>query len=223
MATKRLTDLNGNFAKGTVGSLIEGDGTTPITSDGCYIVKSVATSGSTLPTGILAGYLVYLETTDTPAVDDDVAPVTFTNMCYVQNGTLDFNKDEIETTVLCDDIKTYIAGRTDLSGSFDGVYEAGNEEVKDIVNRFIDTVSLSADGSTATVSQQNGDIFYLQLEVNKASTQGEPTEFYFLPITILSTSSGISQGSAQTFSANVRVTDDGVNNINPAFYSKAVV
>lgn len=222
MATKRLTDLDGNLAKATVGATIVGDGSTAIPSDGFYLVKALAGS-STLPTGIEVGYLVPLTTSDTPAIGDDVAPVTFTNMCYVQNGTLDFSRDEIETTTLCDGIKTYIAGRTDLSGSFDGIFEAGNDEILDIVNRFIDTVSINAAGDTATVSAQNGDIFYLQFEVNKTSTQDEPTQFYFLPITILTTSNGLSQGSAQTFSASIRVTDDGVNNINPAFYNQAVV
>jgi len=223
MATKQLIDQDGNLAKGAVGNTIIGDGTTAIPAEGYYVVKGIATSGSTLPTGIEAGYLVYLTETDVPAIDDDVAPITFTELCYVQNGSLDFNKDEIETTTLCDGIKTYRAGRTDLSGAFDGVYESGNEEVRELVNRFIDTVKLSADGSTADLEKQNSDIFYLQYQMNKDSTQNEPVEFFFMPITILSTSSGIAQGSAQTFSANIRVTNDTVNNIKPALYTREVV
>lgn len=223
MATKRLTELDGSLSKGTIGSTIVGDGVTAIPADGYYLVKAVATSGSTLPTGIEANYLVYLTTSDTPAVGDDVAPATFTEMCYVQNGTVSLSRDEIETTTLCDDIKTFNAGRTDLTGSFDGIYEAGNSEILELVNRFIDTVELSADGSTATVSQQNNDIFYLQFEVNKESTNDEPLQFYFLPITILTAENGITQGAAQTFTSSFRVTDDGANSVNPALYSRAVV
>ena len=223
MATKRLTDLDGNLAQATVGATISGDGATAIPSDGWYLVKAVASSGSTLPTGILAGYIIQLTTSDTPATGDDVAPVTFENMCYVQNGSIDLNRDEIETTTLCDGIKTYRAGRTDLSGSFDGVFEAGNDAILELVNKFIATVDIVSDSSSATVSAQNNDIFYLQFEVNKTSSQDEPEQFYFLPITILSTSNALSQGSVQTFTANIRVTADGVNNIEPAFYNQRVV
>lgn len=223
MTTKRLTELDGNLAKGTIGATIVGDGVTAIPSDGYYLVKAVASSGSTLPTGILANYLVYLTTSDTPATGDDVAPATFENMCYVQNGSIDFSRDEIETTTLCDDIKTFTAGRTDLSGSFDGVYEAGNAEILELTNRFIDTVELDAAGSTATVSQQNNDTFYLQFEVNKESTKDEPVQFYFMPVTILTAASGLTQGSAQTFTSTFRVTDDGENSVNAALYSREVV
>lgn len=223
MATKRLVDLDGNLSKVTVGSEIVGDGSTAIPTTGYYLVTSVASSGSTLPTGIEVGYLAYLTTSVTPATGDDVKPVTLTNMCYVQNGSIESAKDEIETTTLCDGIKTYRTGRNDLSGSFDGVAEAGNNELMDLINKFFDTVDLSADGSTATINDANNDIFYLQFEVNKAtSSANEPVQFYFLPVVISTNSATLSQGSAQTFSANFRVADDGVNSIKPAFYNREV-
>lgn len=223
MTTKRLTELDGSLSSASVGTTIVGDDVTAIPSDGYYLVKTVASSGSALPTGITPNYLVYLTTSITPATGDDVAPVTLTEMCFVQNGSVDFSRDEIETTTLCDDMKTFSAGRTDLSGSFDGVFEAGNTEILELMNRFIDTVDLDAAMSTATVSQQNNDIFYLQFEVNKASSNDEPLQFYFLPVTILTGASGLSQGSAQTFTSTFRITDDGVNSINPALYNREVV
>lgn len=223
MATKRLTSLDGSLSKATIGATIEGDGVTAIPSNGYYLVKSVATSGSDLPAGISAGYLVYLTTAETPATGDDVAPITFSTMCNVQNASIDFSRDEIETTTICDGVKTFSAGLTDLTGSFDGVAEAGNQEVLDLLNRFSDTVKLSADRTTATVSEQNNNIFYLQFEMNKASTANEPILFYFAPITILNTGNGVSQGSAQTFSSSFKVTSDGVNAVKPAIYERAVV
>lgn len=223
MVTKRLQSLDGSLSQATVGTTIVGDDTTAIPSNGYYLVKTVASSGSELPAGISAGYLVYLTTSVTPATGDDVAPVTFTEMCYVQNGSVALSRDEIETTTICDTVKTFSAGLTDLSGSFDGVFEAGNASVLALINKFMTTVELNAAGTTATVTEQNNDIFYLQLELNKASTANEPLQFYFMPIAILSADNGISQGAAQTFSSTFRVTSDGVNGVKPAIYERAVV
>ena len=223
MATKRLTSLDGSLSQATIGATIVGDDATAIPTDGYYLVKGVASSGSTLPTGISTGYLAYLTTAETPATGDDVAPVTFSEMCYVQNGSVDLSRDEIETTTICDGVKTFTAGLTDLAGNFDGVFEAGNAAVLDLINKFMTTVELSADRATATVTEQNNDIFYLQLELNKASTGNEPLQFYFMPITVLTANNGISQGAAQTFSSSFRVTSDGVNEVKPAIYERAVV
>ena len=223
MATKRLTNLDGNLASATVGSEIVGDGSTANPADGTYLVTSVASSGSALPAGIEAGYLCQLTTSDTPAIGDDVKPVTLTNMCFVQGASMEFSRDELEVTTLCDTVKTYKAGFTDVSGSFDGITDAGNTDLLAIIGRFIDTVQLSADGSTATITDANTDMFYLQLEVNKeTSSANEPVEYYFVPVTFISTSAGVTQGSAQTFTAGFRVTSDGTNGVKPAFYTQAV-
>lgn len=222
MATKRLTNLDGNLSQGTVGVEIIGDGSTAIPADGYYLVTAVAGS-TTLPTGIEVGYMVYLTTSNTPATGDNVKPVTLTPMCFVQNGSLSFSRDVLEVTTLCDSVKTYKSGFTDLSGSFDGITEAGNDSVKDIINKFVDTVTLDAAGSTATVSEANTNIFYLQFEVNKASTQNEPLQFYFLPVTLTTGDTGLANASAQTFSTAFQTTSDDVNGIKPAFYDREVV
>lgn len=220
MATKRLSDLDGTLRKASFGAEITGDGSTAIPSDGYYLVTAVATSGTQL-LGATAGYLVYLTTSDTPATGDDVKPVTFTDLCSVQNASVDFSKDELETTTLCDTQKVYETGRTDVTGSFDGIAVAGSDEFLEIQNKFIDT-SIQASGAV-TISSSNDDIFYLYLETYAGdATNSVRSQAYIFPAVITSSSAGVSQGSAQTFSSGFRVTNDGVNGVKAVLMEREV-
>lgn len=216
MATKRLSDLDGQLAKATLGTQIDGDDSTPLT-DGFYIADVVLATGSGLPTGIAQGYTFYASTASatTPATGESVTPITFTAFCFVQNATIEFSKDELESTTLCDDVKTYLVGRSDITGSFDGVTtigDASNSGTAEITQKFIDTVTQTADLSTATITEIDNGAIYLQLDVNKESTVGENTAFYLLPALLISYSAGVTQGSVQTINSGFRIAaDDNVN------------
>lgn len=220
MATKRLSDLDGTLQKASFGTEIVGDGTTAIPSDGLYLVTAVASSGTQL-LGATVGYLVYLTTSDTPATGDNVKPVTLVDLCSVQNASVEFSKDELETTTLCDTQKVYETGRTDVTGSFDGIAVAGSDEFLEIQNKFIDT-AIQAGGSV-TISEANDDIFYLNLRTfDGDATNNIRSQAYIFPAKITSSSAGVSQGSAQTFSSGFRVTNDGVNGVKAVLMEREV-
>ncbi len=55
---------------------------------------NVLASGSGLPTGMQAKYVFKGDATITPATGETVTPVTFADLCFVQNASLEFTKDE---------------------------------------------------------------------------------------------------------------------------------
>lgn len=219
MATKRLSDLDGTLKKAAFGTEIIGDGSTAIPSDGYYLVTAVAGSSELL--GATVGYLVYLTTAITPATGDNVKPVTFTDLCAVQNASAEFTKDELETTTLCDAQKVYTTGRADLTGSFDGVAIAGSDEYLEIANKFIAT-NVQESGAV-TISEANNNIFYLYLETFAGSAADSiRSQAYIFPTVLNNFSAGVTQGSAQTFSSGFRITNDGVNGVVAALMEREV-
>lgn len=216
MATKRVKDLDGKLVQGTLGTVIDGDSSTPLAA-GFYIAKVVLDTGSGLPTNQQAGYGFYASTASatTPATGESVIPIAFTDLCFTQNATIEFAKDEIEQTTLCDDVKVYSVGRSDVTGSFDGITTIGDatdEGTKAITKQFIDTVTQEANLGTVEITQISNDSIYLQLEVNKESTNGENTAFYFFPAVLTSYSAGVTQGDNQTLNSGFRIAaDDNVN------------
>lgn len=208
MAIKALTDLDGELKLGVKGTQIDGDDSTALPA-GFYVVVSVASSGSGLPTGAIAGYPFTAEGTEVPATGDSVIPMTFSDLCDVQNATFDITKDEYDITTLCNNTKVYAVGRGDFSGSLDGITKLGITDNADgIINQFVTKVTQSADFSTITVDEKQEGTIYLQLSINKTSTTGEPTAFYLMPVVLTSLSQGVSQGSAQTFTSGYRITSD---------------
>ncbi|PNX49894.1 MAG: hypothetical protein BV457_00205 [Thermoplasmata archaeon M9B1D] len=215
MSTKKLNELDGNLASVSLGAEIEGDGVTPL-SAGYYVITAVG-SPSGLPTNAEAGYPFYSDTGITPETGDKVKPMTFTNLCDVQNASLEFAKDEIEDTTICDRVKTYKFGRSDITGTIEGVMTVGLTDLANsFMNKVIDIVSQSADLSTLIISKIDNTKIYLQLEVNKESINDEPTSFYLLPVVLGGFSAGISQGEAQTFSSNFRIVED--DEVKPSYF-----
>lgn len=207
MAIKALTDLDGELKLGVKGTQIDGDGIATLDA-GFYIVKSVAAS-SGLPTNAVAGAVFTAEGTEVPEVGDSVIPMTFSHLCDVQNATFEVTKDEYDITTLCDNIKKYVVGRADFTGSLEGVTKLGITDNADgIINQFVKKITQSSDFATLTIDDKQEGIIYLQLGINKVSTTGEPTAFYLMPVVLTSLSQGVSRGSAQTFTSSYRITSD---------------
>jgi hypothetical protein len=104
---------------------------------GTYLIIAVA-AVSAFPantTGLAAavGDIITIETgiTVTPAVGDDVVTLTLTDECDISSWMMDFSKDEIETTVLCDAIKVYRSGKADMAGTLSGIFVVGTTDDTD--------------------------------------------------------------------------------------------
>jgi len=209
--TKKLSYADGTGFKVEFGSLIIGDGIETLVDDTWYAVKSVKASGSALPTNLEAKYVFRGDAGIVPEVGDDVYPITLTELCDIQNWSMDFSKDEIEVTTLCDLLKNYLAGRSDLSGTLEGITTLGiTDEADGFITKFIDKVKQVADLSSVTLTKANNTKIFLKLDINKENQVGD-TEVhatYFMPVIITSFTAGVNNGEAQTFTSAFRTASN---------------
>jgi hypothetical protein len=203
----RLTDKNGDVSTGAKGVLIEGNDILALTA-GYYIANEVLESGSALPTNIEKGYMFYDDGTGIPATGDSVYPFTFTKLCDVQNGTITTPKGEIDITTLCDDENNYGAGRADVSGSFDGIYDlAITDAVDGIVSQFYDVVRQTKGVNSVEITKVNDNNIYLRITQNDG-VDGNNESFVLVPAILTQLDLGIALNSAQTFSTSFRKAQD---------------
>lgn len=214
MATKKLRGKDGKLNTFSLGTAITTGG---LTTAGYYAINTVgATSG--LPTGAKVGYILYTKAESgniiTLGTGDSVSLMTVTERCDLRAGNIESTNEEIDMTTLCDVTKTYASGFSDAQGSFEGITTIGISET--FINKFFPIATQSADGSTITISEVNGDPLLLMLEVNKESTVGEPTAMYVAPITMLSYNAGAQVEGEQAFTSDFRVAAN--SSIVPHFF-----
>ena len=215
MARATLIGDYGKFVDVTLGAEVS-SGTT-LTADTWYLVTGIDDSASALPAGAEVGYLVRAAGTETLATGDTAKPLTLVNKCDIQNWNLQFTKDEIEVTTLCDDQKKYLGGKSDVTGSSTGVFKIGTTDGDDgLQNAFADIVQASG---TYAVNKLNDEIKYALLVTQKDDTVGETEQFYFCPISFTSFSQGATIGEGQTFEAAFRIAPDETNGVKLAYYS----
>lgn len=212
------TRLKGDYGKITTMTLgTEVSASTTLTEDTWYLVTAIDSSSSGFPSGATVGYLILSDGTETLAGDDKAKAVTFTDKCDIQSWKLDFSKDDIDVTTLCDNSKTYLPGDTDITGSATGVYKIGTtDEVGGIQNAFVDIVQASG---TYAVNTINDDQIYLKLVTQEDTDNGETEQFYIMPVTFNTFNQGATRGEAQTFEAGFRLAPDDVNGVKFAYYS----
>lgn len=227
----RFTGDDGFLKRATFGSEIAGDASTPLTAPGVYMITAVAgTSAFPAPalsgTAAAAGDFLVLKTGDaiTPAVGDDVVAVTLTDQCDISSWTMEFTKEEIETTTLCDDIKIYRAGKADMSGTMNGIFTAGTSDATDgNLREFIRIAKQDGDVSFDSFAQQESVLlgfFYVNNDSNLADEM-----FVVAPYQLFGNALGGEIGSPQSFSAPFRFASKsftsathGDISISPTFY-----
>jgi len=212
------TRLKGDYGKITTLTLgAEVSATTTLTEDVWYLVTAIDDSSSGFPAGATVGYFYRSDGSETLAGDDTCKPATFTDKCDIQNWKLDFSKDDIEITTLCDNTKTYLPGDTDITGSMTGVFKIGTTDtVGGIQNAFVPIVQASG---TYAVNAINEDQIYLKLVTQEDTDTDETEQFYIVPATFNSFNQGATRGEAQTFDAGFRLAPDDVNGVEFAYYS----
>ena len=199
----RLTGLYGDMTKGSLGSEV----TTGTLVDGTLYLTTAVGETSALPTGTEVGYVFRADgTEDITSSGDKVVPITLSKACDVQTWSIEASSAEINVTTACDTNNTYLPGRTDISGSAEGVYTIGATDVDGgFANSFFDIVRQEGDGGEVTIDKIDSDpiigIFYKQ----KDQSVGETEQFYIAPITQLTFSDGSGGDDASTFSLNFRI------------------
>jgi hypothetical protein len=215
-----ITTLKGEYGKlvtVTLGAEVT-SGTT-LTDETWYLVTGVDSSSSGLPSGAAVGYLLRSDGTEALAGDDAAKPLTKTDLCDIQSWNMDFSRADIDVTTLCDDQKRYLAGKTDVNGTLEGVFKIGTtDQDGGLLNKFVALVD-AASGSY-DIDAIDDSAIYAELVTQKNTDAGETEQFYFAPLTINAFSQGASAGDeAQTFSSGFRISPDDTNGVKLAYYS----
>jgi hypothetical protein len=172
------------------------------------------------------GDILVLKAGDTVTMlaGDAVVTLTLKDQCDVSSWTMEFSKEEIDVTTLCDYVKKYRSGKADMSGTMNGIFTAGiTDDTDGYLRQFIDIAKQDGDLSFDRFSQQESimlGFFYVNIDTALAD------EMYIVaPFQIYGTGLGGELGSPQSFSANFRFanlsyTDSNGDTavIEPTFY-----
>lgn len=212
MAT-RLKGKDGKVSTGTLGTAIDGDGSTPL-AEGFYVAGTILSSGSGLPTGLQTDYTFKADSTITPETGESVKLFTLTDQCDIVSVTLTSAGEEIDMTTLCDDEKVYDVGFDDFTGSLEGITTVDVSE--DFLNRAFDIVDQANDLASVTITDKNNDTLYLRTELKQENSDSVPQLFFMAPIKITQLEQGVAVEGRQTFSAQFRITKD--DDVKPCLY-----
>ncbi len=206
MSRTRLIGNYGKFAKMTLGAEVAA--ATVLTADTWYVPTAI--DGSTaMPTGVTLKYLFKADGTETLTGTDAAKPVTFSDLCDIQSWGLEFTNAEVDVTTLCDDVNKFLTGRTDVSGTADGVYTIGTTDVDGgFMNNFIDIVRQADAGGAITIDAIDDSAIVAVLYKQELATSGETEQFYVVPAVVTSFSDSVSGTDAQAFSSAFRPTVD---------------
>lgn len=173
MATKKLAGKQAILYKADRGSLVEGDGATPLSDVSWYEINAIAAS-SELPIGVETAVFKTPDSVNaiTPAEGDDVYPLTLTQICKT-DLSITGNKGTIDVTDDCDEgYNAYIVdGYTDLTGSINAFMkftDPGGGLVaahKDVLKRFFHIVDDDGAG-TYTVTDKTDGRYLLMVLMN---------------------------------------------------------
>ncbi len=217
--SKRLIGSDGKLVVGTFGATID---TGTLTVDVWYLVTVVGGS-SVLPTNAVVGYLYKADgTEDFTASGDEAKPWTGTDLCDVQSWGLDMSKAEAEVTTMCDNVRVYRAGKTDVTGNLEGVFTIGvTNLVGGFQNQFVTIVKQDDAGTPPAdyvISLAAGATVLAKLYVDKTVVTGESEGFYYVPISLTGFSAAAGGEDAQTFTAPFRVAPSASGEAVFAFY-----
>jgi hypothetical protein len=193
---KRLIGSDGKLVIGTFGPEI----TTGDLTDGQWYLTIALGATTGLPSGATAGYMFRSEG-ETISTGDIVKLWTGQDMCDIQSWGLEFQKESVDVTTFCDNVRTKRAGKTDVTGTCEGVFTT---EVTSIdggfLNQFMDIVRQT--DTTYTVVLAEGSTMLCQLYADKtANDPGEIEAFYLAPIELTGFSASAGGEDAQSFSA----------------------
>lgn len=211
----KLQAKYGYIGQFTFGTLIEGDDATALPV-GEYVVASVAATSSGLGlSSPVTGIKITVQDgeTITPATGDSLYPITVTKMCEITGSSIEISADELDATTLCDafdgGFRVYEKGLQDITGTIDGLSRATDVITEGgINNKFFMIATQSADGLSTQIKPVSEGALYLDIVINAASKQGEPTSGYLMPVELFSTNINQTTGELQTFTTSIRPTSD---------------
>lgn len=203
MAINRLVGSDSELRSGTLGpALITGSATK------AAWYKIVAKSGDTVfPAGYKVGDLIQGATSMTFSATNSASLVTFTTVADASSFSLELSADEIEVTVLADSTKHYRKGKTDVSGTIEGIsFLSSMRLAGSVINKFVRTVTGDTAGNSASVMNDiDNTSLFMQGMLQKDDTIGETIAFVIAEVELFNYSLGAAVGDAQSWSSGIRV------------------
>jgi len=195
-----------------------------------YMITHIGTPSGFPPntTGLdaAAGDILVLKAGDvvTLLAGDSVVLLLLKDQCDVSSWTMEFSKEEIDVSTLCDHVKKYRSGKSDMSGTMNGIFTAGiTDDVDGYLRQFIDIAKQDGDLTFDRYAQQESimlGFFYVNIDTNLADEM-----FIACAFQIYGTGLGGELGSPQSFSANFRFANLSYTDANgdtatiePTFY-----
>lgn len=168
---------------------------------GFYQVEALADSGSVFNwSGAEVGDYFYNDGTMKMVVGDKALPVCLLNNqeedTSIKSFEIALTKDKIDVTTLSDKIKTYRMGKTDASGTLEGITSITNDKIR---SRFLDTLKVSSTGAYTMTRKSNKPLLFVGF-LNAEEIAGDTLVAVVGRIEAENVSLGATDGSAQEFS-----------------------
>ena len=206
MAIDRLVGADASVEKATFAApLITGSPVKTPTSFYKIVAKTVGSTvfpgnwavGDIIPGKAIVGSF---------SATESAALATFTPVTDASSWKWEFNRDEIEVTVLIDSTKKYRAGKSDASGTLEGInFISELKKVGGIANKFLRVATGDSKLAGAiTLSGIDQSDFYFRGYLQDDSTVGETLTYLMGKIELFGWSAGASVGDAQSWSSGMR-------------------
>ena len=145
-----------------------------------------------------------------PTSGDKYLALTLKSQCDITSAEVEFEKDEIDITTLCDDIRKYASGFSDATGTLEGITTLDLSEP--MIAKFVTVQKQDNLGAITTIAQ-NDDPLVVVIELNKIDNSDADRALFFAPVTLNGYTLGVNIDDAQTFSSGFRIAQD--NDIKP--------
>ena len=212
MAIERLTGADGELWGYTFGTpLVTGTATAGTE------YKIVRLDGTTVfPDGFRVGDLYTATGTETFSATNSAALATAALIGDITSFKFTFSKDAIDVTVLADEQKHYRAGKSDVTGTIEGITFVDKlADGSAIANRFLRIVNIGSTGTLAMNKVDNSDLF-IKGFLQKDDTSGETQVWVCAQVELLGYDFGAATSDAQSWSSDARLLTDML------LYTKAI-
>lgn len=206
MGINRLIGADATLEKASFGSTL----VTGTATKGAWYKIVLKTGDTVFPAGYRNGDLIQGDGVMTFSSTNSAQLVTFATVEDCSSWSVEFSKDEIEVTVLSDNVKKYRAGKADASGSIEGInFVSELKKVGGIANKFLRIVNGDTAGNAAAVlSEVDNSEYYFRGLLQDDDAIGETLVFLFGKIELYGWSAGAAVGDAQTWTSNFRFIDN---------------
>lgn len=168
--------------------------------------KIVKLDGTTVfPAGHAVGDLFVAAGTETFSATNSAALATPKLVGEITSFKFTFSKDAIEVTTLADLTKVYRAGKSDVTGTIEGItFVDSLADGTAIANRFMRIVNVGPTGATTLNSIDGSDLF-VKCFLQKDDSDGETQVWMSAQVELLGYDLGASTSDAQSWSSDTRM------------------